>query len=108
MAPTSDDEQDPEYPPVGEYGIFNLTVSYDGSWQTRGHTSNVEVVAVIEAFTGLVIDTYAMSNFCQECADTGEFQKRTNPDRYPRWIEKHKEDSCDQNCQGNCIDLLKK
>ena len=109
ISPSSDADQVPtEYPPVGEDGIFNLTVSYDGSWQTRGHTSNVGVVAVIEADTGIVIDTHAMSNFCQECADTGEYQKRTNPDTYPRWLENHKANGCDQNYQGNCIDLLKK
>ena len=45
---TADDVVVREYPPIGADGIFNLKVSYNGSWQTRGHTSNVGICAVIE------------------------------------------------------------
>ena len=105
---TADDVVVREYPPtsIGADGIFNLKVSYDGSWQTRGHTSNVGICAVIESFTGLVIDTHAMSNFCQECSTTGEFQKKYNPTRYPKWLEEHKKTGCDKNHEGNFIVFL--
>ena len=48
-------------------GVLDLAVSFDGSWQKRGHTSKHGIGAVIEATTGLVLDFHVMSSFCQVC-----------------------------------------
>ncbi|KAH7960027.1 hypothetical protein HPB49_016268 [Dermacentor silvarum] len=45
----------------------NVAVSYDGFWMTRGHSSHIGVGAVIELFTGLVLDYVVLSNFCAGC-----------------------------------------
>ncbi|KAH7964742.1 hypothetical protein HPB49_001089 [Dermacentor silvarum] len=45
----------------------NIVVSFDGSWMTRGHSSHIGVGAVIELFTGLVLDYVVLSNFCAGC-----------------------------------------
>ena len=45
----------------------DISISYDGSWLTRGHSSLVGVGAVIELFTGLVLDFHVVSKYCQAC-----------------------------------------
>eukprot|EP00795_Rhopilema_esculentum_P002650 gene2650-847_t len=48
-------------------GILNISVSFDGTWQRRGHSSHNGVGAVIELITGLPIDYEILSNFCLKC-----------------------------------------
>ena len=45
--------------------ILDICVSYDGTWQKRGHTSKVGIGCVIDSVTGLVVDYHVMSTFCQ-------------------------------------------
>lgn len=45
----------------------NITVVYDGTWLTRGHSSHIGVGCVIEFYTGQVIDCTVLSNFCLGC-----------------------------------------
>ncbi|GFR64715.1 hypothetical protein ElyMa_000184600 [Elysia marginata] len=45
--------------------IVDIAVSYDGTWQKRGHTSNHGLGVVIEVTTGLAVDYHVMSSFCQ-------------------------------------------
>ena len=37
-----------------ENGILSIAVSFDGSWQKRGFTSNNNIAAVIDVWTGLL------------------------------------------------------
>lgn len=46
---------------------LNISVSYDGSWLTRGHTSLIGLGCVIDCLTGLVIDGHVMNSYCQVC-----------------------------------------
>ncbi|KAH9375760.1 hypothetical protein HPB48_014644 [Haemaphysalis longicornis] len=47
----------------------NVTVMYDGTWMTRGHTSHIGVGTVIEFYTGLILDAVVLSNNrCHGCA----------------------------------------
>ena len=48
-------------------GILNISVSFDGTWQRRGHSSHNGVGAVIELIAGLPIDYEILSNFCLKC-----------------------------------------
>ena len=41
----------------------DITVSYDGSWHKRGHPSMYGVAAVIDIYTGLVVDYVVLSKF---------------------------------------------
>ena len=44
------------------------TVSFDGSWQKRGHTSLYGLATVIDVLTGLVLDYEILSKYCHVCA----------------------------------------
>ncbi|GFS48593.1 uncharacterized protein TNCV_310061 [Trichonephila clavipes] len=50
--------------------IVDIGVSCDGSWLTRGHTSNIGVGCVINLLTGFVIDYEVISKRCGECEQT--------------------------------------
>ena len=73
-------------------GVLDVSVSIDGSWQKRGHQSHNGVVAVIEVFTGLVIDCIALSNYCREC-ETGP---NAIDEGYMAWYTSHR-----PKCQKN-------
>lgn len=68
----------------------NIAVSFDGSWMTRGHSSHIGVGAVIELFSGLVLDYVVYSNFCAGC----ERGPKDDDPSYPSWKESHR-------CQKN-------
>ena len=50
-----------------EEGILNIAVSFDGTWQRRGHSSHNGVATVIDLLTGLPLDFEVLSNFCLKC-----------------------------------------
>ena len=45
--------------------ILDICESYDGTWQKRGHTSNVGMGCAIDSVTGHVVHYHVMSTFCQ-------------------------------------------
>nr|XP_045585318.1 uncharacterized protein LOC123747283 [Procambarus clarkii] len=45
-------------------GVLDIDVSFDGSWHTRGHHSQIGIAFVVEIFTGLVVD---FNTFCKNC-----------------------------------------
>ena len=47
--------------------MTDISVSFDGSWHTRCHTSLYGVGCVVELTTGLVIDFEVISKFCLSC-----------------------------------------
>lgn len=51
-----------------------VTVSGDGTWKTRGHTSLTGACSVIGAESGKVIDVEIMSSFCKAC----EYSRKKN------------------------------
>ena len=65
-----------EYEKIGvhedDQGILDIAVSYDGTWQKRGHTSHNGAAAVIDLLTGLPIDYEVLSNYCSKCANEEE------------------------------------
>ncbi|GBN00197.1 hypothetical protein AVEN_157436-1 [Araneus ventricosus] len=46
----------------------DITVSGDGTWKTRGHTSQIGVCTIIVADTGKVIDVEVLSKACKGCS----------------------------------------
>ena len=76
-----------------EDGILNIGVSYDGSWQRRGHSSHNGMAAVIDLMTGLPIDYEVLSNFCLKCKIADE---KDDSEELDEWRAKHK-----QNCLKN-------
>eukprot|EP00112_Aurelia_sp_Birch-Aquarium-sp1_P022795 Seg6549.1 transcript_id=Seg6549.1/GoldUCD/mRNA.D3Y31 product="hypothetical protein" protein_id=Seg6549.1/GoldUCD/D3Y31 len=76
-----------------EDGILDIAVSYDGSWQKRGHSSHNGIAAVIELNTGLPIDYEVLSNFCIKC------KIAENEGTSDEWKAKHAE-NCPKNFHG--------
>lgn len=44
-----------------------IDVSFDGTWQRRGHVSHYGVGVVVDVLTGYVMDFYVMSTYCHQC-----------------------------------------
>lgn len=59
-----------ENPELEGKEIIDISVSYDGTWHTRGHRSNYGIGCVIDVLTGLVVDFEIMSKYCHACVIT--------------------------------------
>ena len=75
-------------------GAIPCSVTVDGTWQKRGHTSKIGVVFVISVDTGEILDYEIKSLFCRECQKHEGQDKESLP--YKSWEKKH-----DAQCQIN-------
>ncbi|GFU68709.1 uncharacterized protein TNCV_309241 [Trichonephila clavipes] len=64
-----------------------LTVSGDGTWKTRGHSSLIGVCTVIGAETGKVLDREVLSSFCKGC---DSYKGVKFGIKYNKWQRAHK------------------
>lgn len=76
-------------------GIYEVAVSYDGTWMTRGFRSHVGVGFVMDVDKGFVLDVEVVSNFCQKCS---RMEKQLSPDDFAAWKETHTR--CTKNFDG--------
>lgn len=84
-----------------EEEIIDIGVSYDGTWQKRGHTSLYSVGCVIDILTGLVIDFEVLSKYCHDCIKTASDLGGNTPE-YSVWYEAHsKSGDCEKNYEGS-------
>ncbi|GFT19173.1 uncharacterized protein TNCV_303051 [Trichonephila clavipes] len=74
-----------------------LTVSGDGTWKTRGHSSLIGVCTVIGAETGKVLDREVLSSFCNGCDSYIGVKFGI---KYNKWQRAHKI-SCRKNYSGS-------
>lgn len=65
----------------------NIDVSNDGTWMTKGHTSNVGLCTTIGLETGKVLDTEVKTKVCKSCQYWQKQDKTT--ERYREWNAKH-------------------
>ena len=72
-------------PSIGDHDDIKLTVSFDGSWMTRGHKSLYGVGCVVEVITGLVLDLTVLSLYCQSCACASAQYGGNNTAAFPQW-----------------------
>ena len=47
-------------PTVASQSVIDVSVSYDGTWMKRGHTSNYGISIVIDILTGIVLDYHIL------------------------------------------------
>lgn len=73
-----------------------ITVSYDGTWQKRGHSSHNGVGVAIEVDSGLVLDFQVVSNYCKVCQNG----VKPNSPTYDTWQLQHKW-KCQKNFDGS-------
>ena len=52
--------------------VLDISVSFDGTWLTRGHSSHIGVGCVVDLLTGMCVDAYVMCTYCQICESTGK------------------------------------
>nr|XP_047137499.1 uncharacterized protein LOC124814004 [Hydra vulgaris] len=76
--------------------IVDVGVSCDGSWQKRGYQSMNGVFTAILIDSGKIIDVEPMNKSCKACC-MKEQLKKSNPDAYANWKNKH---ICLYNYQG--------
>ena len=86
-------------PSLDDDSVIDLTVTFDGSWMTRGHTSMYGIGCVIEVHTGLVLDLAVVSLYCQSCAHAKARYGGTHTAEYKKWNEQHTE--CNANYTGS-------
>ena len=67
--------------------IRNIQISVDGTYMTRGHSSNVGVSTATGLKTGKVLDTGAKSKLCKSC-EYWEKQDHTS-EKYRKWAVRH-------------------
>lgn len=84
---------------LGEEDNLDISVSFDGTWLTRGHSSHIGVGCVVDLLTGLCVDTYVMCTYCQVCESTGKKMLRDKPDDHAQWLVQHLP-NCDKNFSG--------
>ena len=72
-----------EFPDQG--GVLNIGVSFDGSWQRRGHSSHSGKEVVIDLLTGLPLDYEVLSNISNKCKQG----PKEGDDSYEAWIREH-------------------
>ena len=87
---------------IGHDDTITLTVSYDGSWMTRGHKSQYGIGCIIEVITGLVIDLQVMSLYCQRCAYASTRHSGRYTAAFKEWYVTH-EPECNQNYEGRRV-----
>lgn len=88
-------------PSLAKVEILDVKVTYDGSWHTRGHSSNVGIGIVIDVLTGLVLDYVVLSKYCTWCslAEKRFGDKKTEFDEA---MKIHKEtEKCEKNFYGS-------
>ncbi|GFV24141.1 uncharacterized protein TNCV_763201 [Trichonephila clavipes] len=78
--------------------ITDLSVSFDGTGLTRGHTSLIGVGCVIDMLTGYVVDFEVMSKVCRHCSVAKNKLGQSSAE-FSIWYEGHKSE-CDINHLG--------
>lgn len=79
--------------------IVNISVSYDGTWLTRGHTSQIGVGSVIDLLTGYVVDFEVLSKRCTQCEQSKASLGENSPE-FDVWFHGHKK-VCSINHSGS-------
>ena len=80
------EEEEPENIRMTSYGeLACVSVTIDGTWQRKGHSSKFGVVFVMSARTGEVLDFVLKSLFCHECILHENDDKHGNT--YKKWKE---------------------
>ncbi|GBN26354.1 hypothetical protein AVEN_233389-1 [Araneus ventricosus] len=79
--------------------VIDVCVSYDGTWQKRGHTSLHGIGIVIDILTGLIIDFDVFIKYCQDCLNSEGMLGKNTPE-FRIWHDSHKND-CQKNFNGS-------
>ncbi|GFT24138.1 uncharacterized protein TNCV_2063861 [Trichonephila clavipes] len=87
------------HPDLGRNNIIDITVSYDGTWHKRDHTSLYGIGIVIDIMTSLVVDFEVLSKYCHECSMAAKDMGEASPE-FQIWKSGHSE-KCQKNFDGS-------
>lgn len=87
------------YGNVNDSEIVNISVSFDGTWLTRGHTSQIGVGCIIDLLTGYVVDYEVLLKRCTECEQAKASLMENSPE-FDVWFQGHKK-VCSINHSGS-------
>lgn len=93
-------KEDPDQIEDGEDIIACVSVTVDGTWQKRGHSSKLGVVFVISVDTGEILDYEVKSLFCHECKEHTSWDVES--EKYKQWKESH---DCQINHKGSSEEM---
>ncbi|GFU62973.1 uncharacterized protein TNCV_28901 [Trichonephila clavipes] len=82
----------------GSNAVTDIAVSFDGTWLTRGHISQIGVGCVVDTLIGYVIEYEFMSKYCPTCISAKHELGETTA-KYDVWYSGHKS-SCQINHVG--------
>ena len=71
-------------------GCFNVAVSFDSSWKTRGFYSNHGFGSAISATTKKVLDYALLNRICEKCSRWPAKGREERPDEYQEWFDSHR------------------
>ena len=78
--------------------VAQVSVTVDGTWQKRGHTSKIGVVFILSVRTGEVLDYEVLSQVCHECIYYNKHDKESS--FYKEWAQNHS-NNCRINHEGS-------
>ena len=78
--------------------VTKISITVDGTWQKRGHTSKIGVVFILSVRSGEVLDYEVLSHICHECLAHKNLDKSS--DSYKNWWKVHAQ-SCQINHTGS-------
>ncbi|GFV36392.1 uncharacterized protein TNCV_2234391 [Trichonephila clavipes] len=78
--------------------IIDVSVSYDDTWQKRGHTSNLGLGIIIDILSGLVLDFEVLSKYCHNCVVAGR-DMGVDSAEFHIWQKGHA-DECEKKFHG--------
>ncbi|GFU43170.1 uncharacterized protein TNCV_3775421 [Trichonephila clavipes] len=83
--------------------VVDISVQFDGSWLTHGHTSLIGIACVINILTGNVFDFEVMCKVCRNCSEAKRELGESSAE-YDIWFEDHRND-CDINHSGSSTSM---
>lgn len=86
----------------GEDAIASVSVTVDGTWQKRGHSSKIGVIFVISVATGEILDYEVKSLFCHECKAHNNQDHES--EEFQEWKKAH-EPKCEINHVGSSEEM---
>ena len=79
-------------PTLTNSDVIDIAVSYDGTWQKRGHQSHTGVGIAIDTLTGLVVDFEVLSSYCDICTKA---RRKLDAAGFSEWYISHtRKDEC--------------
>ena len=79
--------------------VLDISISFDDTWLTRGHSSHIGVGCVVDLLAGLCLDAHVMCTYCHVCETTSKKIYKDTYLEYAGWLVQHLP-KCEKNLTG--------